>query len=132
ATVTQTETITITGTNDAPVVAANGGSLSYTENQATTAIDTVLTLSDVDSTNLTGATVSITANFAVGQDVLGFTAQNGISGSYNTATGVLTLSGTASVANYQAALRSVTYFNRSDNPSGATRTISFQVNDGAA
>ena len=55
-------------------------------------------------------------------DVLGFANQNGISGSYNAGTGVLTLSGMASVANYQAALRSVTYFNSSDNPSTLTRT----------
>src|SRR5205085_2252982 len=125
-------TVSVTPVNDAPVVAANGGSLSYTENQAATAIDAALSLSDVDSTTLSGATVSISGNFASGQDVLGFTNQNGITGSYNAATGVLTLSGTASVANYQAALRSVSYFNSSENPSGATRTISFQVNDGAA
>jgi len=65
-------------------------------------------------------------------DVLGFTTQNGITGSYNAATGVLTLSGSSSVANYQSALRSVTYFNSSDNPSGAARTISYQVDDGQA
>ncbi|MCK1564980.1 VCBS domain-containing protein [Bradyrhizobium sp. 173] len=126
-----TDTINVTPVNDAPVLNANGGTLSYTENQAATAIDTVLTASDVDSTNLTGATVSITTNFASGQDVLGFTNQNGIAGSYNAGTGVLTLTGSATVANYQAALRSVTYSSSSDNPSGATRTISYQVDDGA-
>ncbi|UPJ25673.1 VCBS domain-containing protein [Bradyrhizobium sp. CW1] len=126
-----TDTINVTPVNDAPVLNANGGTLSYTENQAATAIDTVLTASDVDSTNLTGATVSITTNFASGQDVLGFTNQNGITGSYNAGTGVLTLTGSATVANYQAALRSVTYSSSSDNPSGATRTISYQVDDGA-
>ncbi|WP_249140371.1 beta strand repeat-containing protein [Bradyrhizobium manausense] len=129
-TATGTVTVTITGTNDAPVLNANGGSLSYTENQAATAINTALLVSDVDSTNLTGATVSITGNFASGQDVLGFTNQNGITGSYNSGTGVLTLTGSSSLANYQAALRSVTYSNSSDNPSGATRTISYQVDDG--
>jgi hypothetical protein len=80
---------------------------------------------------LTGATVSISGGFASGEDVLGFVAQNGIVGSYNATTGVLTLSGSASVADYEAALQSVTYANSSDNPSGATRTISFQVDDGA-
>ena len=124
--------VTINGTNDAPVLNANGGSLSNTENQAAAAIDTALTASDVDSANLTGATVSITGNFVSGQDVLGFTTQNGITGSYVAATGILTLSGTATVAQYQAALESVTYFNSSDNPSGATRTISYQVDDGQA
>ncbi|UQR61116.1 VCBS domain-containing protein [Bradyrhizobium sp. C-145] len=124
--------VTITGTNDAPVITAQGGSLSYTENQAATAIDTALLVSDVDSPTLIGATVSITGNFASGQDVLDFTNQNGITGSYNASTGLLTLSGTTTVANYQAALRSVAYFNSSDNPSGASRTISYQVDDGSA
>ena len=63
--------------------------------------------------------------------MLGFTNQNGITGSYSATTGVLTLSGSSSVANYQTALRSVTYFNSSDNPS-QTRTISYQVDDGSA
>ena len=74
-------------------------------------------MTDVDNTNLASATVSITANFVTGEDVLGFTNQNGITGSYNAATGVLTLTGSATVANYQTALRSVTYVNTSDNPS---------------
>ena len=55
----QIEKITITGTNDAPVVDAHGGSLIYTENQVATAIDTAITLSDVDSANLVGAKISI-------------------------------------------------------------------------
>ena len=129
--VTRDVVVTITGTNDQAVVTTNG-SLSYNENQAPTAINPALTISDVDSSTLTGATVSITGNFASGQDVLAFTNQNGISGSYNATTGVLTLTGAATVAQYQAALESITYFNSSDNPSGATRTVSFQVNDGAA
>ncbi len=45
--------------------------------------------------------------------------------------GTLTLSGSATLAQYQAALRSITYTNTSDNPSTATRTVSFTVNDGS-
>ena len=127
-----TAIINIGSANDAPMLDAHSGSLSYTENQAATAIDTAITVSDVDSANLAGATVQITGNFVSGQDVLGFTNQNGIAGSYNAATGVLMLTGQASLAQYQAALQSVTYFNSSDNPSGQTRTISYQVNDGSA
>jgi Ca2+-binding RTX toxin-like protein len=125
-------TVNINPVNDAPVVNAQGGTLAYTENQVAAAIDALLTVTDVDSASLTGATVSITGNFQSGQDVLGFVDQNGITGSYVASTGVLTLSGTSSVANYQAALRSVTYFNSSDNPSGSTRTVSYAVDDGAA
>jgi heme-binding NEAT domain protein len=124
--------IAVTPVNDAPVLAANGGSATYAENAPPTAIDTVLTISDVDSTNLAGATVSITGNFHQGQDVLGFASQNGITGDYNANTGVLTLSGISTLANYQAALQSVTYSNSSDNPSSDPRTISFRVDDGSS
>ena len=70
-----TATVSVTAVNNPPAVAANGGSLSYSENGAAAAIDTALTVSDVDSANLVGATVSI-ANFHAGEDVLGFTAPN--------------------------------------------------------
>ncbi len=52
-------------------------------------------------------------HFATGEDTLAFTNQNGITGSWNSGTGVLTLNGSATVANYQTALRSITYFNTS-------------------
>ena len=68
-------------------------------------------------------TVAVTGNFASGQDVLGFTTVAGISGAYNGGTGVLTLTGSASVAAYQTVLQSVTYFNNSNDPSGATEAI---------
>ncbi|QOZ14196.1 hypothetical protein XI02_03235 [Bradyrhizobium sp. CCBAU 21365] len=124
-----TGTINVTPVNDPPVTTA-GGTLNYTENQAATVIDASVNVTDIDSANLTGATVQITGGFAAGQDVLGFAGQIGISGSYNSATGVLTLTGSSSVANYKAALDSITYFNSSDNPSGADRTVSFTVTDG--
>ncbi|HEX3248034.1 MAG TPA: choice-of-anchor Q domain-containing protein [Pyrinomonadaceae bacterium] len=127
---TDTVNITVNAANDAPVVTTTAGNLSYTENDAATAIDPGLTVTDVDNANLTGATVAITGNFASGQDVLAFTNQLGITGNYNSGTGVLTLTGTTTVANYQTALRSVTYQNTSDNPSTSTRTVTFSANDG--
>ncbi len=127
-----TITIDVTGVNDAPVVVTSGGSRSYTENQAAIAIDNALTLSDIDSATLASATVRISANYSGNQDVLAFSNQLGITGSWNSATGVLSLAGTASVADYQTALRSVAYFNSSDDPSTSNRIIAFTVNDGAA
>src|SRR6185295_4081162 len=103
--------------------------LSYTENAGAVAIDTGLTVTDSDGANISSATVSISASYASGEDVLAFTNQFGISGSYSS--GVLTLTGTTTKANYQTALRSVTYANTSDAPSTATRTISFVVVDGS-
>ena len=121
---------TLTGTNDAPVLSDMGNTAAYTENGAAVAIDSTITLSDVDDTHIEGATVKITGNYAAGQDVLSFINQNGITGSWNAATGTLTLSGSATKAQYEAALESVTYKNTSEDPSTAARTISFTVTDG--
>ncbi|HBS23162.1 DUF4347 domain-containing protein, partial [Thalassospira sp.] len=125
-----TITLDATAVNDAPVATASGGATAFTEGAGAVAIDGSFTLSDVDSANMSGATIAITGNFQNGSDVLAFTNQNGISGSYNASTGVLTLSGSASAANYQAAIRSITFGNSSDDPSTSNRTISITVNDG--
>ena len=64
--------------------------------------------------------------------MLSFASTANITGSWNAATGTLNLTGIDTVADYQAVLRSVTYIDTSSNPSGATRTVSFEVNDGLA
>ncbi|MDZ8069931.1 MAG: hypothetical protein RMY64_30710 [Nostoc sp. DedQUE08] len=117
--------------NNTVITSGSISALAYTEN-ATTAIDSGIIISDLDSANLVSATVSITSGFVFGQDTLTFTNQNGITGSYNSSTGVLTLTGSATVANYQTALRSITYTNSSDNPTTTPRNVSFVVNDGTA
>ena len=126
-----TSTVDVTPVNDAPVLTA-GATLAFTENQGPTAIDGTVAITDVDSTTLASATVQITANYVNGEDLLAFTNTATISGSFNAATGTLTLTGTDSIANYQAALRSVTYDDVAENPSAAPRTITWQVNDGGA
>ncbi len=122
--------MTVTGVNDSPVVTTTGTTLAYTENDAATPIDAGLTVSDVDNANVTNATVSISTNYVTGQDTLAFTNQLGITGSWDSALGVLTLSGTTTKANYQSALRSVTYVNTSNTPSALLRTVSVVVSDG--
>ncbi|HEX2084288.1 MAG TPA: Ig-like domain-containing protein [Solirubrobacteraceae bacterium] len=116
--------------NDEPVLVATDGALAYTENDGAVAVDSALAVTDVDSPQLAGATVAITTGFDGAQDQLAFTDQNGISGAYDDSTGTLTLSGSASVADYETALRSVTYENVSDDPT-TSRTITFQADDGA-
>src|SRR5207344_2732446 len=103
---------------------------AYTENAAGVAIDNTITINDIDDTQIAGATVTVSAGLTAG-DVLGFVNTAGITGSYNAGTGVLTLSGTDTLANYQAALRSVTYASTSEDPTAlsASRTIDWQVTD---
>lgn len=126
--------------NDRPVVVAAATGLTYAENGGAVAVAPALTVSDVDDTTLTSAEVAITGTFVAAEDTLGFTNTDAglfgnISASYNAATGVLSLSsagGTATLAQWQAALRAVTYANSSDNPDAGVRTIAFTVNDGTA
>jgi fibronectin-binding autotransporter adhesin len=109
----------------APQVTTSPGDTNYTTNAPAVPIDPALTITDLDSANLVGATVSIGGFVGGNTDVLTFSNQNGITGSY--ASGVLTLSGTSSLTNYQTALRTVGY----SNPNFvAPRTITFTVNDG--
>ena len=63
-------------------------------------------------------------------DTLGYSApqNNPITGSYNAATGVLTLTGTGTVAQYQEALRAVTFSTTAGALVGV-RTVSFVVTD---
>ena len=122
----------MTGVNDKPVLDATDAALTYGTGSGPVAVDDAITATDPDSAQLAGATVAITAAFAEAEDELAFSDQNGITGAYDDTTGTLTLSGAASVADYEAALRSVTYENASATPSGATRTVSFQADDGAA
>jgi hypothetical protein len=126
-----TRSIDVSAVNDAPAITTSAGPLSFIEADAATPIDPGLTLVDPDS-QIAGATVAITNNFVSGEDVIAFTNQNGITGSLNGAGDTLTLTGTATVANYQAALRSVTYRDTSANPDTSTRTVSFQATDTSA
>jgi VCBS repeat-containing protein/parallel beta-helix repeat protein len=126
---TATVTIIISGENDAPSLLTSTGSVEYVENAPAVILDAGLLLADVDSTLLTGASVRISAGYAAGQDQLLFSNQSGITGSWNNLTGTLTLTGTATLADYQTALRSVSYLNSSEAPADHPRTIEFIVHD---
>jgi hypothetical protein len=121
-----TSTVDIIGVDQPPVLAGGGNTATYTYGFAT-AVDGGVQVSDPDNLNLAGATVAIGSGFQSG-DALNFTNQNGITGNYDATTGVLTLAGTASVADYQAALASVTFSTLNDTPTA--RTVSWQVTDG--
>ncbi len=138
-----TKVVTVAAVNDTPIATNSGGTTAFTEGNNVAAtpvvVDSGFTVSDIDSSTLASASVAITGNFQAGQDVLAFTnnpaTMGNISGSYNSGTGVITLSSagaTATLAQWQAALRSVTYSNSAESPNTGTRTLSFTVNDGNA
>ncbi|MGI4937387.1 MAG: beta strand repeat-containing protein [Janthinobacterium lividum] len=134
-----TQTVSVTASNDAPLIGTSPGTTGYTENDGFIAVDGALVVSDPDNTTLASATVRISANFFSGEDLLAF-ANDGVSmgnvaAAYDSSSGIMTLTSSgasATLAQWQSALRSVTYGNSSDNPSTLARTISFVANDGSA
>jgi VCBS repeat-containing protein len=112
----------------APELTGTGG-ITYTENDPATAINPGL---EIVGVQVVSGTITIT-NVVAGQDVLGFTNDGLTMGNIAIASnlgGVLTLTSagfTATVAEWQAALRAVTYANTSDTPSTTTRSVEFQV-----
>ncbi|UFZ08664.1 VCBS domain-containing protein [Bradyrhizobium ontarionense] len=125
-------TLTVTGVNDAPTLTLGEVSFVAAE-QTATAVAPRLSLSDVDSTTLDHASIRITGNYLHGEDVLSFVDTARIHGAFDPVSGTLTLTAHAgqspTVADFEAALRSVAYTDTSDNPSPLPRTLTITVQD---
>jgi len=131
--------ITINGTNDGPTLdldvndssaAGTGYVTAFTEGGSAVAIaDVDVSISDNDDTSIESATITLT-NAETG-DVLNVgSLPAGITASaYDPATGVLTLSGSASLADYQSALSAI-QFENTDGGTDTSRIVEVTVNDG--
>ena len=139
--VSDTFELFVHGVNDAPVLTATGSASSFTEGSngpgTPVIVDPGLTLIDVDDVNMINATVGM--SFGGPGDVLTFVnndaALYGDIHQTNPAGGggvQLSSSGAATLAQWQNALRSITYSNSSDDPGSFDRVVSFIVTDGAA
>lgn len=143
STATDTASVVVTAVNDAPTLNGTVGNVAWTEGNNTTSIpvviDSGLTITDADGPLIASATVRVSGNYSNGQDYLELISNpatmGNITASWDAITGTLTLTSAgnqASMAQFQAALRAVTYTDLSDAPSTSTRTVQFQVNDGIA
>jgi hypothetical protein len=115
--------------NGAPTLTIADATNSFTEGEAPKPVDGTLTLTD-DETNTEGATIAIGSGFESGKDFLSVSGglPGGVTANYVAPT--LTISGPASVAQYETMLRNVKFENTSQDPSVTTRTITFSVFDG--
>ncbi len=135
--VSNTGTSTLDAVHAAPTVTASG-TVAFAGCGSPIALDAGFVVTDPDSGGaISTATISIGTGFLTG-DLLNFSPQNGITGSYAAGTGILTLSGTSSIADYQAALESITYsFSPANGDpthggSDTSRIIDWQVTDGSS
>ncbi len=129
--------VDITPVNDPAVLSGDASIIPYTESDTDVIIENTLVISDLDDNFFEGATISFTQGYDAVEDTLQFTDQNGITGSFDDGTGLLTLSGSASLADYQTALRSIKYENLHAGNDGVeviddptTRIIVFRIDDG--
>jgi len=135
--------VSINDINDDPVldldaddsggVGSGGFTTAFTEDGGTvTIVDSDLSLTD-DNTTLQSATVTLTNRPDGTAEVLAATVgATGIAASYQSGTGILTLTGPASVAEFDQVLSTITYNNTSESPDTANRVVTFVVSDGSA
>ena len=119
--------------NNSSTATGNAYKATFTENGAAIAIaDSDVLITDPDSTNMASATVVLTNAKASDQLTVG-TLPSGITAAVdNSVPGqvTITLTGSATKANYQTAIRAITFQNTSNAPDPSVRTINVTVNDG--
>ena len=124
--------ITLRAVNDPPVIATNAnGALAYSPANGSVSIAPALSVTDADSPNMTTAIVQIMFNYLRNNDQLLFVDTAKIKGSFDLASGTLTLTGIDTIANYRAALQSVKYA-FIGTAIASTKMVSFSVKDGVA
>lgn len=132
--------ITITGTNDAPIIDLDSNdstttgynySTSYALGKTGVSIgDIDVGISDEDDTNIESATITLT-NKQTDDILFASDLPSGITASsYNSSTGVLTLSGSATKADYEKAIEAISFYNSNTSSSTVDRTINVVINDG--
>ncbi len=109
--------MTVSALDDAPEITLGAGPSMIAAGEVH-ALAPLLEITDVDDTELAGATVQFEGDFD-DTDELAVTVGGGVTGGYDPVTGILSLSGDAHLATYEAVLRSVTY--RSSATSGGIR-----------
>ncbi|WLH57587.1 retention module-containing protein [Pseudomonas sp. FP2294] len=119
--------------NNSSGATGNDFKTTFTEGGTGVSIaDTDIRITDPDSTQLTGATVVLTNTQP--NDVLDYSKVSGMNVTSVTdpVTGkiTLTLTGTASLADYMQQIKNITFSNSSDDPSTTPRTITVTVTDG--
>ncbi|TFY84427.1 hypothetical protein DYL59_29335, partial [Pseudomonas kairouanensis] len=126
--------INVIAVNDAPVLgngSTNNFGDTYIEGKPGGYVAANLTVSDVDNSTLQSAKVTL-INHMTDDVLIADVTNSKITVSYDAQTGILSLSGEATKAEYQEVLRSVHFASTSEDPSPIDRKLTITVNDGQA
>ena len=121
-------TFTLT-VNPLPVITTNSSSGSAVIGSNGSVIDPTIVISAVPRTNVyTSASVYINAGFKSTEDKIIYpVSMSGVTGIYNATTGVLTLTGSATVAQYEAIFRTIMYQDTNPQASSGSRSFTFEL-----
>ncbi len=116
-----------------------GANVAYQEGGAPVNIAPELSIASKDATSpflsspetLYGAEIQI-VNYVAGEDVLSFIAADNITGEFDDVEGRLVLIGESSYDEYEAVIRSITYFNASEVPTTTTREFKIRLLESGA
>lgn len=115
--------------NDSVAPGTGYAGLALGNGKAVAIVDTDVLITDADSTNLQGATVVLT-NPQAGDTLNIGTLPAGITATLSADGNTITLSGSATLAAYQDALRAITFQSKTGDPSTTPRLIEVTVTDG--
>lgn len=141
---TNTLTVNVTAVNDAPVTDLNGGTagddnaVTFTEDAGPVLIAAAGTLTDIDDTDLESMTITLTnrpdgdaaESLSLSAAAAAAASGAGLTVSYTALTGVLLITGSASIAVYQSILQGVQYDNTDQDPDATARIVEVAVSDG--
>ncbi|MFY0591879.1 FG-GAP-like repeat-containing protein, partial [Roseivirga sp.] len=136
---TATTTIAVNKVNTAPILDLDGNTggndlaTGFTIDGLPIPIAESAAITDLDDTNIEGATITLTNILDGGNEtlrVLGAFPDGITASSYNSGTGVITLTGSGTLASYQAALAQIVYENTDGTPDLTDRSITVSINDG--
>ncbi|MCE7992287.1 MAG: hypothetical protein HEP71_09915 [Roseivirga sp.] len=125
--------------NSAPVVDLDGATSGFINENGSIGIADYATVTDADNDNIVSMTISVTGYTGTNADqYLGINgAINTIAtnagvtvGAYDTNTGIMAITGSATAATYQSILQGIVYGNNSDTPPAGDVVIHIEVNDG--
>ncbi len=124
-------TLPITSVNDKPVVLVANTTVSFAEKSLPVTLMSQVGLSDIDSKMLSGAVLTLTNAAATDQLIYVQASGNPVSGTVSANSGALslTLTGNATLDQYQAALQSVKFSNPSVDLASGTRNLTLRVSD---
>ncbi len=119
----------VTSNSSLVALLEGGNRMVYRKGSPAKAVDPLLRLTNTTGTAISSAKVSIDSGYQSSQDVLALPSVSGVTSSWDSGTGILSLSGSLNAEQWQDVLRQVTYQNTSTNPSTTPRAINFVIGE---